>query len=822
MVHKGGTNLKIVLLIIILICFIDYTTAEDLPSKEQEALFVAQKAQEDGFYETAINLYERFLVNWPQSKNRYKVNFYLGQCYFLQGRYLEALKKFDELLSHPEAREIKDGLLYWMAELRFRNNDFTQAINLYRQIIEEFPKSNYIVSSYYSLGWCLYELKQYAQALDYFRKVVQNFPHDDLAGQAKLKIMDCLYALKDYKGLKDYVNSYLKDYPQKTQPNLNYITFYQAEAEYYLGNFETASELYLQLIKNTSDERLNSLGKLGLGWCYIKMAKYKEAEQIFNQLVDKKLDKKDYEIFLLGRAYVFNQTNRFEEAIKDYSELINFASGTNLIEAYLGKGLSLYNLGRYSEAIEVYNACFKNTDLGNLEAGWEDRLHYNLGWAYLKEGRFKEAIAEFKKVASISEDKMVKIASLCLAADTYQDAGQYNKAIQSYEQILKDYPDNLYVDYIQYQLGNCFLKLSDYESAILSFKYLITNFPRSKLIDEATYALGLVYFQKEEFSKVIDVLKNFPDNFKDSYLSADASYLYALSLYNLQRYKEAEEVFRRIIKDYSENRDLVQKAEFEIADCLYQQGKEREALELFNLLRVKYPDSEISAEALWWLGGYYWRLNKPEISKRYLEMIIQNFPNNNIISDAYYTLGFIYAEEGELNKAMDFFKKAKEIGEPDLAGQAMIAMGDILVKQNNFSSALELYNQVLTDYPHLSSLVYPKIAQAYSSLGNLAEAVSFYRKAVGNSPPKQAVFFQFKIAECLQEQGQLDSAIEEYLKVKYLYPEDKSLVAKAMLRVAQIYEDKKDMRSAKDIYQKITQMDVQEAKYAKEKLDSLN
>ncbi|MCM8791617.1 MAG: soluble NSF attachment family protein, partial [Candidatus Omnitrophica bacterium] len=107
------------------------------------------------------------------------------------------------------------------------------------------------------------------------------------------------------------------------------------------------------------------------------------------------------------------------------------------------------------------------------------------------------------------------------------------------------------------------------------------------------------------------------------------------------------------------------------------------------------------------------------------------------------------------------------------------------------------------------------------SVGNFEEAIDFYRKAIENSSSKQAVFFQFRIAECFQEAFRLDEAIQEYLKVSYFYPQNKSLCAKALLRIAQIYEDREDIQSAKSIYQKILQMDVQEAKYAKERLDLL-
>jgi tetratricopeptide (TPR) repeat protein len=78
---------------------------------------------------------------------------------------------------------------------------------------------------------------------------------------------------------------------------------------------------------------------------------------------------------------------------------------------------------------------------------------------------------------------------------------------------------------------------------------------------------------------------------------------------------------------------------------------------------------------------------------------------------------------------------------------------------------------------------------------------------------------QFKLAEALQAQGSYPDAIEEYLKVTYLYSENNDLAVKALLRVGAIYEDKENFKEAVNIYKRINSMNVEEAKYAKERID---
>ncbi|MCM8800322.1 MAG: tetratricopeptide repeat protein [Candidatus Omnitrophica bacterium] len=791
-------------------------------SKEEEAIFVAQKAQEDGFYEVALDLYQRFLDNYPQSKKIPEVNLYIGQCYFFEKNYVEALKRFESLLNDPKAERIKDASLYWIGEVYFSKNDFNQAANYYKNIIDNFSQSLYVRSAYYSLGWCFYQTKDYLKALECFRKLKENYPtKDEFFLNATFKIMDCLYYLRDYQKLKEEVQSYLKINPK--DKNLGLLTFYLAEANYYTGNFQLSYELYFKLIKEIDvEKRIKNLSKLGLGWSCIKMEKYKEAEEIFNQIENTSLDTKDKEIFLLGKATLLNKKQNFLDSLKVYDELSKKAEQLEvIIQAYLGKADSLYNLARYQEAIGIYKEAIDRLSKEEIFKEFQDKLYYNLAWSYLKAGLFKEAINEFQKIASSSEDKMIKVSSLCLAADAYQDSGSYDKAIEVYSEILKNYPNTLYSDYIQYQIGLSYLRKQDYDSAILCFKNLLINFPNSQLLDEANYALALTYFQKEDYPKTAEVLSSFKDKFKDSPLRAEALYLYGSSLYNIEKFSEAIEIFKEITRDFTQNKELVQKAEYEIADCYYRLGNQEEAVSRFNLLRVKYPESSFTSEVLWWLGAYYYQKGNLSLAKRYFENLIQNFPQSNLISDAYYALGSIYEEENNFEIAISNFQKTREIAEPDLAGQATIAIADILLKKSSYPEAIKIYLEIIKEYPGLAGLVYPKLAEAYRLSGNLKEAVNFYRKALGSSPSKQLGALQFKIAECLEEEKNFQEAIEEYLKVSYLYPEDEVLVARALIRVAQIYEDKGELKEALNIYDKVISLGVQEAKYAQERIEYL-
>jgi len=788
--------------------------------KEQEAILVARKAFEDGFYEVSLGLLERFFKDYPHSPGVAEANLLVGQCYFHQDKFLDALTKFEETLNQPQAENIKDSLFYWIAEVHFKGNAFSRAAEYYRKVIDGFPASAYLGPAYYSLGWCLFQEQNFSEALKYFKITEEKFSHQPQAQDSTFKIIECLYNLRDYASLKGQITSYLKAGPRSNKGP--YLYFYLAEADYYLNNFNEAIDEYSKVILDFNDEKAKALARLGMGWAYLKLKRYKDAQGVFLEIKKEGLDKKSQDALLLARAILMAETNRFPEARDLYNELlVSAVDQDTLIQAYLGKADALYNLGEYKEAVSVYRESLDKAT-GATSGEIIDKLHYGLAWSFLKEGNFKEAIDEFKKIVKNSEDRTVKIAALCQIGDMYQESGDYAKAAQVYSDILRDYPDSIYSDYMQYQLGLTFLKSDNYDAAVMAFQSLKNNFPNSKLLDDASYALGLAYFQREDYASSKEIFETFQNEFRDSSLRPQAMYLLGSSLYNRGKFPEAVEVFKGIIRMYGQDTGLVQKAEYEIADCYYQMGNEKEAMNRFKSLRSKYPDSSLTAEVMWWLGEYYYRHSDLGLARRYFSSLIKDFPKSKLVPSAYYALASTYDSEDKYPEAIDNFNKVIATDKSDLAGTAAVAIADIYVKEHKLSSALEGYKDILVKYTNLAHLAYPKIADIYRKTGNFEEALSFYRKSLEEVPVKEMAAIQFYIAETLEAQGKDEEAAGEYLKVTYLYSESDNLAVKSLLRAAAIYENRERFKEAVKIYKKVSLMNIEESKYAQERISWIN
>jgi TolA-binding protein len=755
-------------------------------AREEEVLFIAKKAMDDGFYDTAMSLLANFLGDYPDSSNIGEANLLIGECYFHQNRFLDALKKFEELLSSNASLNIKDSVYYWIAEVHFKGNNFIKAASYYKKIIDEFPKSNYVPGAYYSLGWCNFQGQKFKEALEYFNLSQDKFADYPQAQDAGFKAIECLYNLKDYPGLKKEVNLYFRRYPKDTDKS-PYLYFYMAEADYYLNNFADAVDGYSKVTANVNDQRIQSLSRLGMAWAYLKLKQYPKSEEIFLSLKSDNLEKDNLYYLFLGKAALYFETNRHLDAIKVYDDLLSIVSNPLVLaQAYLGKAEIYSSLKEFSESAKVCREALDKIDQGLIPPEAADKVHYAIATALLKQGDFEEAIREFQIVYDKSEDKMLKVSALSDMAEALQGEGKYAKAVQIYKNISKDFKNSYYPDYIQYQLGLSLVKSNDYDQAISVLKDFSRQFPGSKMLPDAYYSLGLAYFQKQDYSSSRDIFMKFPQYYKDSDLEPESMYLLASSLYGLGNFPEAVKAFKDIIDLYGQNSELVQKAEYQIADCYYQMGEEKEAMNRFNALRSKYPQSRLTPEVIWWLGEYYYQNNDLSLSRRYFLSLVQDFPQSDLIPDARYILGAIYTQEGSYPEAIDNYLSVIDSKRQDLTTQAIIRLADVYAKNNELEKALDMYGKSL----------------------------EFVRQA-------EIAGIRFKKAEILQALSRTKEAKEEYLRVLDLPHENDDYIVKSLFRLGQIYEDNKERKEAFKVYEKIVLMQVPESKYAQEKIDLL-
>ncbi|MFC1510667.1 tetratricopeptide repeat protein, partial [Candidatus Omnitrophota bacterium] len=511
-------------------------------SNEKELFLVAQKAFQDGFYDVAIRYIEQLVKEHPQTQKRVQANLLLGQCYFFQSQYLKAYDIFNELLNYTD---YKDATLFWLGETFLKGADYKQAEKQYKQLISLYPKSTYAPQAYYSLGWNYFERENYNDAKAMFVELIARFPKHQLSEDAAFKLGETEYNLQNYEDAIDFFSQYVFEYKQSRRKAE--ALFYIGESYYYLEKYLDAVTYYAKASELAYDKKLTLMSQISLGWSYLKLKKYNLSEQHFEQAEQFANEKQILsDDVYLGQATLYSDTQQHNKALKAYEHLIKaFPDSKRTIDALLGKANIHYLLEDYALASKAYLSLIEKLTLllTQTENVIEKRsineifekAYFGLAWSYLKDGLIDKSIKTFEAIKNKTDNNTVKISALTQIGDAYQDIGQLEKAIDVYDQILKSYPDSIYIDYVQYRQGIALLKMDNIQAATLSFQTLKSNFKNSKYLHDVHYYLGVAYFKKEDWGAARSEIEKFINDQttnQDNFL-VESYFILGLSQYNL-------------------------------------------------------------------------------------------------------------------------------------------------------------------------------------------------------------------------------------------------------------------------------------------------
>lgn len=166
-----------------------------------------------------------------------------AEYYFEEGmkdlekkRCLEAIEKFQRLISNfPGSPRISDAQ-YYLAESYFCNQDYVNAIFEYQRLIDTYPSSQWVDEAQFKIGESHFrqlrrpelDQKETYEALNYFRYFLEDNPDSPLAKTAYQRIAECRNRLAQ----KQYLVGHL----------------YQRQ-----GYLEAATMAYEEVIRNYSD-----------------------------------------------------------------------------------------------------------------------------------------------------------------------------------------------------------------------------------------------------------------------------------------------------------------------------------------------------------------------------------------------------------------------------------------------------------------------------------------------------------------------------------------------------------------------------------------
>ena len=619
-----------------------------------------------------------------------------------------------------------------------KKGEYKKAILEFKNALQLDPKNP---KALFYLGKAYLSLKEFRKAYSSFLRAIEEDPgYDD----ARVEIASLLVFARRVDDAFEHLKK-IKN-PKNYEPRISII---KARAFIIKERYRDAIRTLLAVKDAYRDKKIQML----LCLCYKKTGDFEKMKECIKRWRD--IDRKDPGSYIFMAQY-WMQKGEKENAVKELDEMIKNNPSDNL---KLFRALSLERLGYIKEAEKAFEGLpqesnflkekarfyFRQRRIKEAEKILKELIRKNpedidsviiLSEIFFETGRKELAYREIEKAVENVKKKKDRERLLFEKAKLKAKEGRLDEAKSICKEILK--MDQAMLD-AHFLLGKILLYEGDLDSAEVHLSQVAVSRPDNV---EAQILLSRCQLMNKKPSMAEDTLKNAISRMpKNQRLRLELARFYFIR----KRYRDAIEVLEKGISIDPENISLL---------------KTKGEIELF--------------------------VKEYEKAKRDFEKIIKLKPSSSL---GFIELGRLYLVKGEYDLALSFFKKAYEKKDGINAFPMII---ETYLKKNDLSSAIRFCQEEIKKKPS-SAIPYYFLGRIYLIKKEMKKAKEMFLKAKSLAPEWQDPYRA--IASLYLREGKVDQAIAELERAFKKKPALHIGISLAML-----YEHKKDLKKAEDIY----------------------
>ncbi len=395
----------------------------------------------------------------------------------------------------------------------------------------------------------------------------------------------------------------------------------------------------------------------------------------------------------------------------------------------------------------------------------------------------EKALTKLKEALSLWEsvkDAPGEVESLAEIGGLYADHGEHQEAMRWHQKALQRAQESRYAkgeSWALCNLGNCYLEMAQYDNSIKLYKSAITSWEQIGRISEKAFALqglGKAYRTKGAPGEALNAFKE------------------ALSLQEKAR-------------DFAGQAHALSG----IGAIYYDQGNITEALKVWEqALGFSRAVGDTNGEAILDLdlGSIYYRRGQFQRSVETLTSLVERIDPKDA-GHAFYNLGGIYLDLGDLDKALENYqsalaaaRQAKKINEQI---SSLVGIGTTLQRQGNPRAALKQYDEARKLLPEESWMIPHYVGLAQLALEEPGQALQSFQRALKVARATQQRTSEastlLAMGTAYHALGELDRAAEYFGQAIQLgndteYP---SVVTPSLLRRAKLRRDQGRLEEAR-------------------------
>lgn len=399
-----------------------------------------QAYQEKGQLGIAINLLEEKIKEKPSAAD-YNT---LGIHYYHQGEVDRAISAFERSVKlEPYHKAAKNNLHHLFREKAFyalNAKDFTSAMAIFEKIIQLNPLDS---TTYMLMGEGYAHAERYPTAIQYYQKALELNPVSRLAKRGLARCYNNHgVTLRNNKKWDDAIVAYreaLKLHPKFHVARTNLSDAFWQKANNYRksGQVDEAINTYLELQKlHPNDTRISSL----LGELYLKKHNFSEAVSAFQKVYMAEPDAPQAQHNLIAAYHQSAQDHinqkKYRAAIKLLQKAVDLLPTASNLRISLAHAYQ--NIGDYQRAQTELELVLKG-DPNNQQATTEQiNLYIRRGNALVQQKNYPAALTQFTAIPENERDIVIDN----IIGYLYLVQGEFSEALTAFEKVVSKDPRN--------------------------------------------------------------------------------------------------------------------------------------------------------------------------------------------------------------------------------------------------------------------------------------------------------------------------------------------------------------------------------------------
>jgi len=267
--------------------------------------------------------------------------------------------------------------------------------------------------------------------------------------------------------------------------------------EFKAGHFDNAIKEFKKVMAGYPAGTVAAPCTYDIGVCYMKLRLFSNAENQFDNLRNR------YPAHALASQGLFlkafSYLERGDEAVAEklFREFIQkYRTHAWSAKAYEKLGDIYSDLKQMGKALDAY----KQAAVTSKDAADQVYAYFKLGSACFEAGNPERAVATLKKVIDIGESRKIFVRvpdSYYKIADCKYQQKDNKTALEYYQKATRKYPAYQETPWGLFQMGNIYKNVKNYPKAIETYKELAKNFPDDYWAKQARWKLEDAVWENE-------------------------------------------------------------------------------------------------------------------------------------------------------------------------------------------------------------------------------------------------------------------------------------------------------------------------------------